>query len=121
MASCSCESGKDYVDVDELLNNPNKRKEMTELTHIDKDLFVKGDRYTMLKVLHCADEEAFIKSFCQYKDLDLSGGVSDEDLRTLAEMWRTGADLKIGFDIKQTLKDIKADPKKLANCNIKFV
>ena len=82
MSSCSCGTGKktEHSDIDALLNDSNKRKEMAELTHIEKSLFIKGDEYSMLKFLHCADPEAFCKAFSKYEELDLDNGFSDEDI-----------------------------------------
>ncbi len=123
MASCSCGTGdkSKYTDVEALLNDSNKRKEMAELTHIEKELFVKGDEYSMLRFLHCADPEAFVKAFSKYDELDLDNGFSDEDIKILADMWKSGRAEEIGMDVKQTLKDMRVSKKKLATCSVKFV
>lgn len=121
MSHCSCGTGKKTSSVEELFDSPNKRREMAELTYLKKDLFIKGDKYSFLKFLYCADEQAFIKAFSEYEELDLSGGVSDDDLKTLAKLWESGKDKEMGFDIKGVVVDMKISYKKLATCSVKFL
>lgn len=121
MSSCSCGTGAKPSNVGELLDSSRKRKEMAETTTIDKNLFVRGDKYATLKFLHCADEQAFVKAFSEYEELDLSEGINDQDLKDLAELWSSGKAKEMDFDIEGVLRNMRISKKKLATCSVKFL
>ena len=123
--SCGCSVNTDkegnLLDVKSIVDSPQKRQEMAELTYISKEKYVSGDKLSMLRFLHCADEVAFNKAFSKYDVLRMPDGFADSDLQILADLWESGKDKEIGIDVKQTLVTMKVDPRKLATCSVKFV